>query len=84
MVMTSPVAMTRAPPTATPLMLTRLSDAASNNQRPATARRLAGAGPSGTASSWSERIAPDAESNTTRVAVTRLVLRAAQDDRRVE
>ena len=25
------------------------------------------AGPSGTASSWSERIAPDAESNTTRV-----------------
>jgi hypothetical protein len=66
MVMTSPAITRRAPATGTPLTLTRLSLAASNSHRPDTARRLAWGVVPAVASSWSERMAPVVESNTTR------------------
>ena len=67
-------------------MLTRPSGAASNSQRPDTARSVASGGASAGAgaSSWSERMAPDARIEDHARAVTRLALRGAQDDRRVE
>jgi hypothetical protein len=67
MVMTSPALTRRAPPTATPLMLTRLSGAASNSQRvPADRRVVSSPASAGDCDSTSARMAPVTWSNTTR------------------
>ncbi len=62
---TSPAWMTRAPPSGTPLMLTRLPEAASSSQRPLAARSVVCGSAFGAGSSTSERMAPVTESNTT-------------------